>query len=470
VSEQLLSNEAVEERLRSDEMRAALRQQVSSLRQGVMGRRLQELLPGAANGSSRVVDLLRPVLRSLLKRILGSRGFIYALRAGVEHAVGALAKRKLDDLVSADAMATLIADTLLPVLRQPEFQGRIQAAATEWLSREATDRSPSWLGILDDEGVEAAVAAALREAMPTLTDHAFGWLSQPDTRVELEQRGRTIVRDILDKLSLVQKMFVTAGQYERTLTERMPEIIGDILTQAEETVRGDAVVDRIVTAALGALRQLGGGDSRDSRDAGDGGALVASAVSLEAVRALIPGLLERIAEVPAARVSEWATQFLQHNGGQTLAQLAGRYLRLSERDVSELISNQLLELLGRDEVGDQLADFFPDLIAHGSSNVSAPGLTLAEMVPLEPQTAELLDEWLTDRLLDALADRVPQLLGTLDVEALVVARVDSLAIEDVERLLVTVIARHLKWINVFGALIGALIGVMQLVLRALPAV
>ena len=44
-------------------------------------------------------------------------------------------------------------------------------------------------------------------------------------------------------------------------------------------------------------------------------------------------------------------------------------------------------------------------------------------------------------------------------------RIDRLEVRDVERMLMIVIARHLKWINLFGGLIGFLIGLSQLVLR-----
>ena len=76
---------------------------------------------------------------------------------------------------------------------------------------------------------------------------------------------------------------------------------------------------------------------------------------------------------------------------------------------------------------------------------------------------------MAERLTDYLSRQIPQLVATLDVQRLVEERIDGLAVEDVERLLLTVIARHLKWINAFGAVIGSLIGVVQLLLRLLPS-
>ena len=50
---------------------------------------------------------------------------------------------------------------------------------------------------------------------------------------------------------------------------------------------------------------------------------------------------------------------------------------------------------------------------------------------------------------------------------MVVDRINRLDVARVEQLLMIVIQRHLKWINVFGAMLGALIGLSQSVLSQL---
>ena len=47
---------------------------------------------------------------------------------------------------------------------------------------------------------------------------------------------------------------------------------------------------------------------------------------------------------------------------------------------------------------------------------------------------------------------------------MVVAKIDGLDIQSVEQLLLMVIAKHLKWINLFGGIIGALIGGIQVLI------
>jgi len=62
---------------------------------------------------------------------------------------------------------------------------------------------------------------------------------------------------------------------------------------------------------------------------------------------------------------------------------------------------------------------------------------------------------------------LPGILRGVDVEDLVVRKIDALDVRDVERLLLQVLAQHLKWINVFGAILGAVIGFVQVMLGVL---
>ena len=509
VSEQLLSADAITARLQSPDIESALADQVAAVRRSLMERRLGELLPGfgeepiaAADGSDegtgqgvgdarepdadpggRVGDLLRPVLRGLLARLIGSRGFMNGVRVAVDRAIGAIGKMRLTDVANADRVTRLVADRLLPLLSGSEVRDHVALALRGWsLGKEGP--LTTWRELLSGPGVPDALGDALQAMLPALTARAFSWLRQPEIHAELAARGRTVVRDVLDKLSLVQKVFVTAGQYDRTLADRMPEIIDDVLDQAEEAAAAPEVRDRIVAAALAAVSgspDLASGTGVPSGDSGDGGDGDVAVNDIEriqrdeptpvddsalptAVVAVVTHALELVAQTPEDKVRGWVERLWAREGGQTLTQLASRYLQVSERDVTDTVANRLLAALARPEVQAQLAEIVPEMM---SGHESSP--TLGELITVDDDVAERLDRWIGRRLATYLSRRIPELVETLDVEQLVVARIDSLAVEDVERLLLTVIARHLKWINAFGAVIGALIGVVQLMLRFLPS-
>ena len=81
--------------------------------------------------------------------------------------------------------------------------------------------------------------------------------------------------------------------------------------------------------------------------------------------AIAARLLQLLAATPEETVRRWVAGLWDREGGQTLAQLAARYLRASEQDVAEALTNRLLAALARPEVQAQLAEVVPELLASG---------------------------------------------------------------------------------------------------------
>jgi uncharacterized membrane protein YheB (UPF0754 family) len=91
--------------------------------------------------------------------------------------------------------------------------------------------------------------------------------------------------------------------------------------------------------------------------------------------------------------------------------------------------------------------------------------TLGELVHLQPEARRKVAVFAADRLIVLLERRLPSFVQSFDIQKLVEDKINDLDVASVERLLLMVIARHLKWINLFGALLGALIGLSQVVLN-----
>lgn len=86
---------------------------------------------------------------------------------------------------------------------------------------------------------------------------------------------------------------------------------------------------------------------------------------------------------------------------------------------------------------------------------------LSGLVALFPATEAALDDYLTERLIAFLGEQTPELTGILNVEELVTERISAFDDTQVERMVLDVTGQHLKWINYFGAGLGAVIGLIQ---------
>jgi uncharacterized membrane protein YheB (UPF0754 family) len=94
---------------------------------------------------------------------------------------------------------------------------------------------------------------------------------------------------------------------------------------------------------------------------------------------------------------------------------------------------------------------------------------LARLLESDPVRARLLafaqaslgSEANAEKLIAAVNGAIPGVMRRFDVAGLVEARVNTLPMERVERIVLDVMADKFKWIDLFGAILGFLIGIFQ---------
>ena len=474
VARDLLSTETLRERLDSEAFGRALQEQFRNVREAIARKPLADVaaavggagsVPGPAGQTGAPIDwpeLVRRILEQMLRRLVGSRAFIYGVRSLVERLVDDLGARRLRDLVTADQLARLVAGGVLPALTGSPVRVQVGNAVRHWLQRRRQENTPLHR-LLTPDTVELLVAL-LQRNLPALLEALFAWLRGPEMRRQLEVRGRALVRDILDKLNVMQKMFVTVGQYDESLNQRMPEIVTDVIEQAETAAATGAVQEQIVAAARRAVTRWGERGVREVT--GD---------TAEQLDELVEHLVHRVFDALAGAGAGAETSpvvravegWYREQEAVTVAELAARYLGVQPAAVADVLSNLLLSALATPETAVRLAEQIPGMVSGALGDAAAAGsATVQDVVSLAPDTALELDRFLARRSIAFLSERLPSVMATVDVESMVVARVEALDPHSVEQLLLTVMARHLKWVKLFGAVIGAAIGVLMIVLQA----
>ena len=77
------------------------------------------------------------------------------------------------------------------------------------------------------------ISAAADKFYPALTVSVLDFLNNAEIRKELESKGRILLMNIFMKLNSFQRFFLSAGQYDLTLQEKMPEIINDLISNVQ---------------------------------------------------------------------------------------------------------------------------------------------------------------------------------------------------------------------------------------------
>ncbi|MDR3124016.1 MAG: DUF445 family protein [Treponema sp.] len=277
-------------------------------------------LAGAAIGYITNAVAIKMLFRPLTEiRLLGIRlpftpGILPRQRHKLAENIGAIVERQL-----------LTAEIVIARLRQEDVREKLKAVIAGYT--EQVFNQPS--------GVSSFFQSLAEREYPRVVEEAIAFLNKPEIHRRLESHGRVFLNHAILKLNVFQRFFLSAGQFETTLHDRMPEIIDDLIGQLGDILRDKEAQERIL-------------------------------------------------------------RFL------TLTLFAADGLKKDRFDTS-----------------------------------------------------------LRDQFLGVAEEHIAALLRTLNIKTLVSNRIDSLDMAQVEHIVLDVMANQLWWINVFGAILGALIGFFQ---------
>jgi uncharacterized membrane protein YheB (UPF0754 family) len=260
--------------------------------------------------------LFRPLkeIRFLGIRLPFTPGILPRQRHKLAENIGAIVEQQL-----------LTPEIVAERLRQENVRESLKtviAGYTEQLFNPASDAASPLMDLADRE-------------YPRIAEAVIAFLNKPEIHRRLEIQGRVFLNNAILRLNAFQRFFLSAGQFENTLHDRMPEIIDDLIGQLEDILREPQTRERLL------------------------------------------GFLVK-------------TLFAQDSGKK-----------------------------------------------------------------------DRFDAYVRDNLLGFAEEQSAAMLRTLDIETLVSDRIDSLDMLQVEHIVLNVMANQLWWINIFGALLGALIGLFQ---------
>jgi hypothetical protein len=446
VANDLLTQDSVEERLRSQGFRVALGTAVHDRLVYLM-----ESTPASLAGSfegpagRELGDTAGQVVRS----IAGSTPFSSGLSSAVLAALD-----EFKDVPLATFIDSTLAQSLADRLSTPEGTGQLaRSFAGEVFDRLclAADRGDCLASFWSQESIEAATGRLVDIAYPPAVRGLSAVINQPRVKASMERAGARILRRVLDRLSSVQRFFIGLGQYDRAIIDNMPATIDDFVDSmdsmlVEEHIRQTISSRLRLMAGEFAKRSLGSFKTFSSPQQRILGRQKAADIAGSIVSAMDAGDL--LAFLKAA------------SGRTTLGDLITAVPGLHD-SLASGIATWLSSLLAEGDSGD--AGHAASLIRsfYKAFAGEAAGLSLGNLTGLHGTRLESLASTISDILVELSVKESANVLRSLDIRSMVVAKINSLDMIEVERMLLRVIERELRAVTYFGGVLGAAIGLVQ---------
>ncbi len=456
VSDELITEEAIKKQISKESFKRGVYSTISNITESLLTN------PGEFIGKERIdslMDSMEVSISTLLYTFFNSRFFIHMTRGLVEKLIDSVLNSEVASVVEIFEKNLGLKNHLGKWVEKALDSEIVKKNVVGWIKKLLLNHKEGEVAFLIP-GLFDILGEVLKNFLPSIYEHFFLWLRSEDTHKVLEINGRFLLRDILDRLTPVQKLIVSAGQFDRSLDEKMPEIIDEVLSYLENFLYKSETVEKIGDSVSSGLKKW----YREN------GALL-SDISSEKVRE-IENLISDLYDLSVKKLKSsnlstelvaWLDNWVERHGETRFYDLLIRNWKIDISSLVDLISSVVLDITTKKETALTISR---EIVNHLEFLFRDSGRgDLKSYLNITEEKKRKLDSFITGEILRLLNTRVIELIESLDVHTLVVEKIDGLDVESVESLLLKVIAEHLKWINIFGAILGALIGLTQLLLR-----
>lgn len=454
VGEELVSQETIMQELLGKEF---LRRKIRGVVDSYTAELLSQNYPSLIEALPR--NLRSPVLEAVASLQLKVAEHIEGVlksedsRAAISGFVG----RRIDEMLSRRVQAVIDDETFEKIVGFLEQRVReavdsplLEKKIREFISLRIDEiaGAETSLGQMFTPEAVALLKEKAGEQIAPMTHHLTEIAAAERTRTQIGLLIKRELHDYYENLSFFKKIFVSRDN----LLKEVDDLVNENLPKRiEETLKGDffagearAFIDSSIDGALSRpLADVVGKIDPEQLERFKGQAA-------NAVLSLLRG--QQMMRSVSAYVTDMLERFRPHSIDSIMRNLFPE----SKARLKEMLTRSLLGIITRDDTSKSIND----MLSHQIENLlAAPIGRLSDNISEEKLLTA--SESLADAVIAAISEKLPDAIREFNIGGVVREKIMTYPEEKLEALVMSVAKEHLRTIELFGAMFGFIIGVLQ---------
>jgi uncharacterized membrane protein YheB (UPF0754 family) len=454
VGEELVSQETIVEELFGKEfLRKKIQSVVDSYTQDLISQNypsLVEALP--ANIREPVLDAISSLQLKIAEHIQGvlkSEETVETIRGFVERRVDEMLSRRVSETLDEETFLKIIGfleTRIRSVVRESAFEQKIE----DFISRRVDDLTnmQTPLGEMFTPDAVALLKEKANGQIEPIVHQLAEIATAERTRNQISALIKREVHDYYENLAFFKKIFVS----RENILKEIDEMVNDSLPKRlEETLRGaffaeearnflDKTIDNMLARPL---PEVVGNIAPEQLER------FKSQIS-KSVLSLVQG------EEMLNSVSAYLTDTLQRLRPHSLGAILQTAHPEAEEKLKNMLSKSLLNVLNREETSNIINAVLAKQIER---LLATPIGKLSDHVSEEK--VRQAGKSLTETIISAARGKLPEAIREFNIGGVVREKINLYPVEKLESLVLSVAKEHLRTIELFGALFGLIIGIVQ---------
>lgn len=454
VGEELVSQETITEELFGKEfLRKKIQSVVDSYTEDLISQNYPSLIEALpANVREPVLDAISTLQLKIaehIEQVLRSEETILTIQTFVEKRVDEVLSQRVSEVITEENFDKLLAfleERIRSSVKTPSFEQKIK----DFISRRVDDlaHAETPLGKLFTDDAVALLKEKAGEQIQPLVHQLTELATAEKTKNQISALIKKEVHEYYENLPFFKKIFVSRDN----LLKDVDDLVNDSLPKRiEETLRGDffaqeakgfldTTIDNTLEKPLPVLLGKIAPEQLESFKA---------QISKNVLK-LVQG--DEMMNSISAYLSDTLHKLRPHSIDAILQTVHPQ----SEEKLKKMLSKGLLGILSRGETTNIINSVLSNQI---EGFMARPIGRLADHISEEQ--VRRTGKSLTETIIAAAKEKLPDAIREFDIGNVVREKINNYPVEKLESLILSVAKEHLRTIELFGALFGLIIGVVQ---------
>ncbi len=454
VGEELVSQETIMEELLGKEfLRHKIRGVVDSYTEQFLSQAYPSLidaLPGKLRGP--VLEAIASIQLKIaehIENVLKSEESLDTIRGFVERRVDEVLSQRVQSVINDATFANIVSfleERLRDAVNSPVLEEKIR----DFVGRRLDDltTAETAFGEMFTPDAIALLKEKASEQIAPMAHHLTEIAAAERTRNQIGSLIKRELHDYYEGLPFFKKIFVSRDN----LLKEVDDLVNENLPKRiEETLKGDffagearSFIDSSIEGALARpLADIIGRINPEQLDR-------LKAQIVKAILNILRG--DEMQRSLSAYVRDSLAQFRPHSIDSIMRTLHPE----SEQKLKNMLTNGLLAIVSRDDT----SKIINDMLSRQIENLlAAPIGKLSDNISEEKLRSA--GDSFADTIIAAIREKLPDAIREFNIGAVVREKIMTYPEEKLEALVMSVAKEHLRTIELFGALFGFIIGVLQ---------
>ncbi len=308
--------------------------------------------------------------------------------------------------------------------------------------------------VLPDEFINVLLKWVKKE-LPDFLENLKTAVYESKLDQKLYESFRKVIYNYLENLNMVQRFVVNIWGVEDRVDEDLPKVIQQAILVVFENLKSEDSQEHIINSLKKSIHNA---MEREIKE-----------LFQDSQENIKDNLMDKIQIYfnDTSNFSTWQDKFLTlyetyHN--LTISEIIGNNTETSD-SINNSIHKMLLAILRNQKFQQSIINFLETNLYHWIKEypIGKPG----KWITLNQSDKDKLSYTISEYFLNLLVKEISSVAEAINIQQLVFDRINIFPLEKLENIIMTIVNKHLSWINIFGAILGAIIGGIQIILKKL---